>query len=227
MYKYRALQQPRDIRLLKLYPGRFGEPLHGSLRQVALGATPFEAISYAWGDDDKCKVLSTAEGDIAITLSLYTALQRLRTTTSPRLLWADAVCINQENTDEKVSQVKIMGDIYRAASCTLVILLQTPGRRLRFQDQLRTSVLCSINSIANTLRHKLPTTISFFSDIIAEMGAGLLVPQSVLDMPWFDRTWVVQEYLLGRRRRIICDFFEELDSFELSLAQLVSLRTAA
>jgi hypothetical protein len=59
------------------------------------------------------------------------------------------------------------------------------------------------------------------------MGAGLLVPQSVLDLPWFDRTWVVQEYLLARRRRIICDFFEELDSFELSLAQLVSLRTAA
>lgn len=49
-------------------------------------------------------------------------LHRLRDTEDRRLLWIDAICINQQCDKEKTSQVKIMGQIYRNAARVIVWL---------------------------------------------------------------------------------------------------------
>jgi hypothetical protein len=40
-------------------------------------------------------------------------------------MWADAICINQEDDDEKSFQVAMMGQVYAAAAHT-IIFLSTP-----------------------------------------------------------------------------------------------------
>ena len=57
-----------------------------------------------------------------MTRSLAGALFQLRYTNKHPILWADAVCINQEDKEEKCKQVKIMDHIYSHASQVLIWL---------------------------------------------------------------------------------------------------------
>jgi hypothetical protein len=46
----------------------------------------------------------------------------LRLEDRKRLIWADAVCINQADDEEKSWQVRMMGDVYRNADRVLIWL---------------------------------------------------------------------------------------------------------
>lgn len=48
----------------------------------------------------------------AVTQNLHAALKRLRLQHQSRLLWVDAICINQDDTSEKSFQVAMMSEIY-------------------------------------------------------------------------------------------------------------------
>jgi len=124
IYPYKPLPNHNNTRLLHLQPGLPDEPLYGSLVISDLydcGGT-YEAISYAWGSSAKPQYISLDNRKLAITESLFTALQRFRSARSVRVLWADAVCIDQENESERSSQVNRMGQIYRGAASVLVWL---------------------------------------------------------------------------------------------------------
>jgi hypothetical protein len=68
----------------------------------------FEALSYAWGSQEKPHYIELDEGSLPITDSLFKALVRLRLPRRARVLWADAICINQENNAEKSKQITLM-----------------------------------------------------------------------------------------------------------------------
>jgi hypothetical protein len=57
-----------------------------------------------------------------VTESLHSALWRIREQKLASVLWADAVCINQSNDDEKTNQVRMMQDIYSQADTVIVWL---------------------------------------------------------------------------------------------------------
>jgi hypothetical protein len=57
-----------------------------------------------------------------ITTNLFDALKRLRLPDADRVLWVDAICINQFDLEEKNIQVPLMKDIYSKASVVLIWL---------------------------------------------------------------------------------------------------------
>jgi hypothetical protein len=85
-------------------------------------AHQFESISYVWGEPIFSETLRAPEGIVKITNSLATALKQFRLESETRYLWADAVCINQTNNDEKGHQVGQMGLIYKTATRVLAWL---------------------------------------------------------------------------------------------------------
>ena len=129
-YMHSPLTDPSCIRLLTLLPGKSGTPLKCELAKLD-NPTPgsYEALSYAWGsvstsdDIEICEATNPDQtgGSLPITRNLFDALQRLRTE-APRLLWIDALCINQDDLEEKGNQVARMGHIYRNASRVVVWL---------------------------------------------------------------------------------------------------------
>jgi hypothetical protein len=90
-----------------------------------LGQSPnFEALSYTWG---KARPPPATEQNIVLNSqifpvfeNLFAALQRLRHLSKARVLWIDAICINQKDIQERQEQVLLMRQIYEQAQQVVV-----------------------------------------------------------------------------------------------------------
>ncbi|KAM7210859.1 Heterokaryon incompatibility protein (HET) domain containing protein, partial [Rhypophila decipiens] len=106
------------IRVAIISPGIWREVVQCELKVLDLGdeSEQYEAISYCWGDEqDKATVIINGN-TVPVTKSLNDALKRLRTREKKRTGWADAICINQDDLNERQQQVELMKDIYSRAT---------------------------------------------------------------------------------------------------------------
>ncbi|PMD42116.1 hypothetical protein L207DRAFT_376915, partial [Hyaloscypha variabilis F] len=111
------------IRVLVLEPGCADDYLKCHLKHVSLDdPLPYEALSYVWGDSNKKDQIHCGNGTLSVTINLHSALRHIRAEETERVVWADAVCINQDDIDERDKQVRLMGQIYRSARQKLVWL---------------------------------------------------------------------------------------------------------
>lgn len=84
--------------------------------------TEFVALSYTWGSTENNAVIHLDGGPVPVTMNLLEALQALRFQDKSRVLWIDALCINQTDLEERASQVNIMRHIYQKAQNVIVWL---------------------------------------------------------------------------------------------------------
>ncbi|VUC28772.1 unnamed protein product [Clonostachys rosea] len=121
--RYEALTELSPIRLLQLEPAsKHDAPLRASLLHTSFTSSEYEALSYAWGDPIFDRSIDVSGCSLKITKSLDMALRVFRHTTDVRAIWVDAVCINQQDDQEKGKQVAIMGRIFQDAIRVLVWL---------------------------------------------------------------------------------------------------------
>ena len=115
-YPYEALM-PQMIRLIDLAPSRAKEnEVACSLYQRPLEQNlTYEALSYVWGDTTKTRQIIVNGRPFQATENLEKALRQLRYADKPRILWVDAICINQRDVAERNEQVKRMTCIYQNA----------------------------------------------------------------------------------------------------------------
>lgn len=123
-FPYKPLRESKDeIRLLIIDPGQPLDPITCQLSHCSLSLNPqYSALSYTWGSVEDPMTISVEDCDFQVTQNLYKALQQLRSTTSRRTFWIDAVCINQSSISERNSQVPRMRDIYSRANQVVVWL---------------------------------------------------------------------------------------------------------
>jgi hypothetical protein len=89
---------------------------------------PYETVSYAWGKMGAKKTCTVNGIRARIRVNLYDALVRFRYPYKPRILWADALCINQADDKEKPHQVAQMAQIYQRCKCVLIYLVEAAYR---------------------------------------------------------------------------------------------------
>ncbi|KAF1989031.1 HET-domain-containing protein, partial [Aulographum hederae CBS 113979] len=101
-------------RLIELWPAaNFEAPPECYLHPVNLDANPpYDAISYCWGHPSEKLPIQANGSPIRIPSNLSDALRYLRSPTEVRVLWADALCINQGDDKERGHQVAQMGRIF-------------------------------------------------------------------------------------------------------------------
>jgi len=123
---YSPLAKPTEIRLLSICAGASQLDICCDLIKADLAnlTCEYEALSYVWGDSSKpCKIYVGPSGQVLpVTMSAHTALRCLRHADKPRLVWVDAICIDQTNIPERNSQVTMMARIYKSASRVVVNL---------------------------------------------------------------------------------------------------------
>jgi hypothetical protein len=83
----------------------------------------YEALSYYWGSPEKIHMITVGDGSLQVTRNLHAALQSLRDCFIERIIWIDAVCINQDDDEEKGRQVQLMAEIF-AKACRVVVWLE-------------------------------------------------------------------------------------------------------
>lgn len=116
---YTPLDDPEDIRLLRVLPSvNPTAELDFTVEHVSLNdaSVTYEAISYTWQPSYEETAVAAgrqhyqtvAVNGFVLTSNVYLALLRFRLSDEPRILWADALCTNQEDDTEKSHQVSTM-----------------------------------------------------------------------------------------------------------------------
>jgi hypothetical protein len=107
-----------EIRLVHINPSTGPEGMiHCNLVTVNLEESPqFEALSYEWGPALPNVQIMMNGRSVSVRENLWWALRHLQLEDSRRVIWIDALCINQQDMAERNHQVAQMGQIYRAAT---------------------------------------------------------------------------------------------------------------
>jgi hypothetical protein len=116
--RYWPLRSHSHIRLLEILPGHWNSPVVAYFTETDLAANqvhPYECLSYTWDSAGTEEVMFIDNSEFRVMPNLHNFIKKLRDERAPRTLWADAICINQNDEVEKGLQVQRMGDIYRGA----------------------------------------------------------------------------------------------------------------
>ncbi|KAF7943820.1 uncharacterized protein EAE97_005890 [Botrytis byssoidea] len=187
------------IRLLSLVPSRNETAaLQGQLHNYSLQDSDkethlYEALSYVWGGiDDPPHSIYINGNSLSITANLHAALLRLRNHTLERVMWVDALCINQQDDQEKGLQIQLMPRIYGQAAQVIVYLGEAADDSDMALESIRVAADDENEKPGNSLASK-------------RSQESIL---SLLKRPWFQRIWVLQEVGLARSILIICGSVE-------------------
>ncbi|GFN15000.1 HET domain-containing protein [Aspergillus tubingensis] len=162
---------PNTIRLVRLLPSEKDDtPIRCELFTYILPESTgrkhlYEALSYVWGSQ---------------------TLVHLRDNQLERILWIDAICINQGDDDEKSEQIPLMRSIYAQADRVLVWL----GEAMPDGDE-------ALKTIQRWAGERV-----LWADNLFDLCSRLL------RRDWFQRTWVLQEVGVARCISIVCGSVE-------------------
>ena len=122
---YLAFPDSKSTRIFTLCAGRRHHRICGHLSIANLDSgIQYEALSYEWGLNEHKpeRRIQVNHQQFNVKHNLYRALKEIRHESRDRVLWIDALCIDQDNTQEKNHQVGLMRQIYSSAQTVLVWL---------------------------------------------------------------------------------------------------------
>ncbi|KAI8624658.1 heterokaryon incompatibility protein-domain-containing protein [Xylariaceae sp. FL1651] len=207
-FHYQGRLQGRQIRLLEILPCKLTSigdtsTLEIRLFRQILDYASFHALSYVWRDlGGKCSVMCNGR-PLTIGNTLREVLRKYRRGEVGALLWADAICINQEDDAEKTQQARMMREIYSRTTRTIIWL--GLSRQYDFAGIAMLSnlyVRCS-GAKYDASTHAPPP----FDHVALDMPDPERSPiwESLFEIlwhPWFTRVCIVQK-LLGSKEPVM------------------------
>ncbi|KAI6085595.1 heterokaryon incompatibility protein-domain-containing protein [Hypoxylon rubiginosum] len=217
-----SLYQPLDtsrpeIRLINILPSN--ETIRCTLQTESLSPDlKYAALSYVWGNPEDTEQIIVNDEEFSATKSLYEALRQFcsntalltnnNDTTLP--LWVDAICINQNDSEEKSHQVQLMGSIYSSATRVLS-WLGVPGvengdttiRMMRniveaaFNGERKEINETSLRGFLASQPHLL--RLNEDQDGITYDNALWRGIRNLFERSYWSRIWIVQEMVLARK----------------------------
>ncbi|KAH7310200.1 heterokaryon incompatibility protein-domain-containing protein [Rhexocercosporidium sp. MPI-PUGE-AT-0058] len=243
-FTYNKVTKPSGIRLLKIKDGLENDPIQCEVFEVSLDDEPsFDALSYTWKADPATpdekepreRPIECNGAVLKVQSNLYHALAQFRRSKRFRPLWIDRVCIDQEDSADKFTQIAMMGRIYGSAENVLVWLgkssiihelalkvmakLPTSGPPASIHPETDLFTLAkdtgaSLPRTFHPIQHgftpakRTPSIPSM--DNRADQHADAVAVLRVLRRGWFTRTWTLQEFLLAKNV-VMCMGSKEID----------------
>lgn len=192
--------EKQQIRVLDLDEPKLDDngTIQGSLRTVSLRDNPsFQALSYHWGVSLAERPVRINNTDLQVTSNLHSALQHLRQSKERICVWIDAICINQEDVEERNQQVQLMPKIYRLAD-RVTIWLGPSGDDSDYAMEIA------------QLWEREHLQEKNHWNLIDKLRAGefderaWIAIRKFLARPYWTRSWVYQEILLAKAAIVKC-----------------------
>ncbi|KAL0944475.1 uncharacterized protein CTRU02_202362 [Colletotrichum truncatum] len=188
---YSPLPPGNFIRLLKVRRER--DELICNFKVVCLSDCDEEyiALSYAWEDPAPVRILQFDGGkSLSLNQTLSDLIDTLALPRRPFTLWVDALCINQHDISERESQVQLMNEVYSTAT---KVLLWLGASNAESQAAFRFMTFMEDHSWPDGWEQQSHETLSQVQTVF-----------HLLARPWFRRTWVIQEVVLGDDVVVMC-----------------------
>ena len=186
---------PDHIRLLYIEAGVDESPVRCRLVTTSLEASPpYEALSYTWGSTEQDSTIICDNVLIFVTQNLYDVIKYPRNSEHERIMWIDAVCINQRNDRERIEQVGIVKVIYTKASRVVIWLgRETSEDKGAFSILNRFKELFAKYGLVDI--GPFPDQSLGFPNISDPEWSALV---RLFQREWFQRIWMVQEATVGK-----------------------------
>ncbi|KAI0098526.1 heterokaryon incompatibility protein-domain-containing protein [Nemania sp. FL0031] len=166
-----------------------------SMNSYGLQTHPFMALSYVWGDTEPKKTVFIYGKPKIVTPNLHDALLQLRNPVLPILIWVDAICINQEDIQERSQQVRNMSEIYSKVARVICWLGKTHDTTEVAGD---VPAARGLGNLEGFLQAKdadgNPRTLS--GKQFGEINHYLF---ALCSLPFWYRIWITQEVVLSRK----------------------------
>lgn len=213
--------------MLRILPSDPSGRITACLTHVSLtDPPPFKALSYCWGSAVDPKPIILNNCVMHVTQSLHSALQQFKSQMLNTYLWVDALCINQEDLEERSSQVLYMRDIYMKAELVIVWLGEaTPVMKSAFE---LLALWAADRPFVYQDRKLLD--LSYQGPFIGTGGGisrqtftngwnGLV---DLVNNVYWRRTWIIQEVLVASEVLIRCGQLSmQWNSFSWAIKRLV------
>lgn len=213
------------MRLLQIQGGTKKDVISLRITQYAVHRRPaYAAISYTWGPNPKhirstntssSSASSTTPSDpytrlirvngrpFRVRVNLWNLLYHLRQRGESRFLWVDALCIDQENLEERNFHVQRMSKIYENSQKTFVWL------GLPSDDRRQARVLEFVHEMALFCR-KGHGSVEMGQRIFREKYLNEGLSQRWMNMlelcrgTYWTRTWIIQEFVQASNLEVMC-----------------------
>lgn len=207
-YVYERLVEPDSIRLVELQPAEStDEQVSCKLTHVRLSESSleYEGLSYAWGDLRRTRVVLCDGSYICVTANLKSALRRLRHRSAPRLLWIDAISINQKDIDERSQQVTLMVQIYSRARQVVIWIGKADSHRDRLLEAI--AEIDPMPYIEEQRKMNEGDVMKWPVWSLPRALQGKHLKGALNDLlchPWFRRVWIQQEVAFASSAILLC-----------------------
>ncbi|KAM5349203.1 hypothetical protein ACJ41O_009026 [Fusarium nematophilum] len=193
-FQYQSLDpRQNEIRLLQVLPD-ISTKIQCQIFHTSL-KVPHEyiAVSYSWGDSLDTRLIVLDGHEFPVTTNLWQALSRIRSVSSKVVVWVDAICINQNDLEERSYQVGLMTIIYQKAM--MVALWLGPEAN---DSYVATELLCELAECKGSRR----ALVSIINDQKRGRHWNALV--DLFERDYWRRLWVVQEIFHARKVTVLC-----------------------
>ncbi|KAJ4304941.1 hypothetical protein N0V90_000469 [Kalmusia sp. IMI 367209] len=206
------------FRLLRLFRGGYG-PLRCELFNTWLCVDDdsldnykieYEALSYTWGGTEKPCEIEVNEKNMLVTENLSYALRQLRHPDRDRILWIDAICIDQRNNKERTHQVGQMTSIYKEAERVLIWLGQSSSETdvtLHYMQQLEKEAFKHVCKDWTSSDERWQGLWWTTKELLGNVRCNAMLQMGIktlLSRHWFKRVWIIQEVANARSATVIC-----------------------
>jgi Heterokaryon incompatibility protein (HET) len=155
----------------------------------------YAALSYVWGDESKTRRIIVNGHEMNVTLNLERALRAFRDASefhSSFGLWADAICINQKDLEERGRQVRKMREIYGKAWTVIAWLGEEA-----YQSDKAFQLLQKLSHFYKTQRNSVDLASQLSQDP-GYLGDGCWYAlMQLMERPYWYRLWIIQEMVMG------------------------------
>ena len=218
-YKYQTLPKNRSIRLVKPKFDIASEEWSCSFVIADLESLPeYIALSYCWGDPENLQPIRCDGRTVMVTVNASEMIQFFCKTSA--LFWVDSLCINQKDVPEKNQQVAMMAEIYSKAATVAVWLGPDPHKDVEFIITTIKEVvegIATIHALEGTINYldsedgDLHWTLPDGKQVVSALPSSIISPHEserqrlarFFNLPWFSRTWIMQEVGLAAEANLI------------------------